>query len=393
MFDIGGGIAVSACTFLANSAAAWQNGGMKTIDFDELPDRPKKSALQKLQDDMERQLAPMRQIRELQEMIERASPSYHLKKLMAQYEPFHELQNLMRRSAIPKQIQDILDNTSAINHAQRLVDQLVPKQSYLAGLHPDAMRRASGLHGVTQAIKRQEEMMRPVIQHQEWLERLQRQSFGGLSAADFARHLDAANPAIRAMESARLSLDRVLGQFREIDLDQFEPDEGDEEEAQEVVNSIAQTAVYQATFQEAVDRIIAAIEKEKKPSVRLMLWLVFRKVMDWVIAAAIGTVFSYYQPLVLGEPPQAAKKAINETARAAVASPELLAEYRYVSAKLLIVHQNPRALSPEVARLAFGKPVKLLKKDKDFALVVWMDQESGAEVQGWVFARYLSKFR
>jgi hypothetical protein len=36
--------------------------------------------------------------------------------------------------------------------------------------------------------------------------------------------------------------------------------------------------------------------------------------------------------------------------------------------------------------------VKLVKKEKDFALVLWTDNESGTEVQGWVFARYIKKF-
>ena len=43
-------------------------------------------------------------------------------------------------------------------------------------------------------------------------------------------------------------------------------------------------------------------------------------------------------------------------------------------------------------RLSFGKAVKLMKKERDFALVAWTDKESGAEIQGWVFARYLGKF-
>jgi hypothetical protein len=59
--------------------------------------------------------------------------------------------------------------------------------------------------------------------------------------------------------------------------------------------------------------------------------------------------------------------------RGAIGSPELLMEYRYVSAKVLIVRQNPKARFPELARLAFGKPVKLLKKERDFALIIWSD--------------------
>ena len=98
-------------------------------------------------------------------------------------------------------------------------------------------------------------------------------------------------------------------------------------------------------------------------------------------------------PVVLGESPQAAKKEIQAIARVAVGSAEILAEYRYVSAKVLIVRQNPKARSPWAGRLPFGRAVKLLKKEKDFALVLWTDQDSGSVIQGWVFSRYLSKFK
>lgn len=114
--------------------------------------------------------------------------------------------------------------------------------------------------------------------------------------------------------------------------------------------------------------------------------------MDLLITGAIGAAMGHYAPVVLGESPQAAKKAVQENARAAVGSPQLLVEYRYVSAKVLIVRQNPRARSPEVGRLSFGKTVKLLEKEKDFSLVLWTDEESGAEIQGWVFSRYIGKF-
>ena len=48
---------------------------------------------------------------------------------------------------------------------------------------------------------------------------------------------------------------------------------------------------------------------------------------------------------------------------------------------------------PVLARLSFGKAVRLLEKEKDFSLVLWTDKESGAEIQGWVFSRYLGKFK
>ena len=51
-------------------------------------------------------------------------------------------------------------------------------------------------------------------------------------------------------------------------------------------------------------------------------------------------LMGHYSPAVLGEPPQAAKKAVKEIAREVAGAPFLLGDYRYVSAKVLVVRQN-----------------------------------------------------
>lgn len=345
------------------------------------PERPRKTALQKLQEDMERQLAPLRQIQEMQDLAKRYAPGYQIQDLMRQLEPQRQIMELLERTAIPKHIQEIIDGTSIAAQVHRMMEPYFPKNAFAS----------LGLGSMSQEIKQYEEHLKPVFQ-QAWLEKLQRQAFSGLSAVDFARQLEEANPAFQAMAEAKKSLDRLWPSFRDVDFSQFVADEADNEEAKQAAASISGSVADQASLQETVDRIVAAIQAQQKPTVQLMLWLFFRKVLDWLIAGAIGAAMGHYAPALLGESPQAAKKAVEGTARLAVSSPELLLEFRYVSAKVLAVRQNPRALSPEVSRLTFGKPVKLLKKDKDFALVLWTDKESGAEVQGWVFARYLNKF-
>ena len=254
------------------------------------------------------------------------------------------------------------------------------------------MRRAAGIDSVSDLAKHYARDLKSISEHQEMLEKLRPQAFGGLSAVDFARQLEEAYPAFRAMAEAKKSLDRLWPTLREIDFSQFEASELYDQETKHDAESITQVAAEQASLQEAVERIVLAIQAQQKPTVQLMLWLFFRKVMDWLIAGAIGAAMGHYAPAVLGESPQAAKRAVQENARTAVGSPQLLVEYRYVSAKVLIVRQNPRARSPEVGRLSFGKAVKLLKKEKDFALVLWTDKEGGAEIHGWVFSRHLGKF-
>lgn len=362
------------------------------ITLDEPQGKPKKTTLQQIKEQLERQMRPLRKIQEMQDLVKRYTPDYQLKELMRQFEPHRQIQEMLERSAVPKHIQDIIDGSSIAMQAKRMMEQYFPKDTFAGlGIDKDTIRRAAGLDSISSIVKQYEQHLKPISDHQEMLEKLRRQALGGLSAVNFAHQLEAI-PALRAVEEAKKSLDRLWPTFREIDFSQFEANEEDEQETKQAVESITQAAAEQESFQEAVECIVLAIQVQQKPTVQLMLWLFFRKVADWLIAGAIGAAMGQYATVVLGESPQAAKKAVQENARAAVGSPLLLVEYRYVSAKVLIVRQNPRARSPEVGRLAFGQAVKLLKKEKDFALVLWADKESGAEIQGWVFSRYLGKF-
>lgn len=366
------------------------------MDITDLPDdaRPpkprKKTALEKLREDMLRLLVPLRQIEEMQDLVRRYSGKYQMHELFKQFEPERQLREVLERTAIPKHVQEMLDGTSIATQAQRMLEQYLPKNPLAQ--HAEKVRWAGGQDSVSEATKAHEKYLAPVTAQLEWLEKLQSQALGTLSIQDIGRQFEQSNPAFAAMDAARKSLDTLWGSLREIDFSASGADEEAMKEAKAAAQSITLAASGEPTLKEAIDQIISAIQTQQKPAVQLMLFLFFRKVLDWLIGGAIGAVMGYYAPQVLGESPQAVSKAVKEIAREAVGVPELLIEYRYVSVKLLIVRQNPRALSPEVGRLTFGKAVKLVQKDKDFALVLWTDKESGAEIQGWVFSRYLGKF-
>lgn len=353
----------------------------------EPPGKPIKTALQQIQEQFQRHMSPLRQIQEMQDFY---SPDYQLKVLTRRYEPYRQTQKMLARSVVPKHIQDIINGSSIAAQAKRMMEQFFLKDTL--STHNDIIRRAAGFNSISNIAKQYEQPLKPFSRHQEMLEKLRRQASGGLLAVDFARQLEEARPAFRAIEEAKKSLDRLWPTFRDFDFSQFETGEEEEQETKQAAEAITQAVAEQMSFQEAIEHVVLAIQAQQKPTVQLMLWLFFRKAMDWLIAGAIGAAMGHYAPAVLGESPQAAKKVLQEKARTMVGSPELLTEYRYVSAKVLIVRQNPRARSPKVERLPFGKAVKLLKKEKNFALVLWTDKESGTEIQGWVFARYLGKF-
>jgi hypothetical protein len=118
-------------------------------------------------------------------------------------------------------------------------------------------------------------------------------------------------------------------------------------------------------------------------------------VLEILATAAVSAVVSHYLTPHLpqfGQNAAADKKLVKEVVRQAVGAPTLLADYRFVTATVLIVRLNPKAQSPEVARFKFGTVVKVLAKGKDFSLVQWTDPDGKSSIQGWVFSGYLKKF-
>lgn len=317
-----------------------------------------------------------------------------------------QIQKMLESSILPRNIQALLDASISTTETKRLMEQYVPNEyvsrlglqneffQRAAGLtsQNEAMLKAAGIDSISNIAKHYEQHLRPISMQEEMLKMLQRKAYADLSAVDFARQLQEANPIFQAIAAAKKSMEPLWLTLRDIDFSQLEVSEEEEQETKQATESITQVAIQQESLHALIETIVRTLLKQEKPTVQLMLWLHFSKLIELLISGAIAAAMAHYAPSVLGESPQAAKKEVQEKARAAVGSPQLLMEYRYVSAKVLIVRQNPRASSPEIGRLSFGKPVKLQKKEKDFALVLWTDEEGGAEIQGWVFSRYLGKF-
>jgi uncharacterized protein YgiM (DUF1202 family) len=68
-----------------------------------------------------------------------------------------------------------------------------------------------------------------------------------------------------------------------------------------------------------------------------------------------------------------------------------LSDFRYVSADILHVRQQPNRSSQIIAKLSCGQPVMLISKGKSWSLVEWTSEE--VTIRGWVSSRYLSRFK
>lgn len=57
-----------------------------------------------------------------------------------------------------------------------------------------------------------------------------------------------------------------------------------------------------------------------------------------------------------------------------------------------LVHESPAALGKKMGRLEFGTAVRVVKEEGAFTLVEWRG-ENDTLLAGWVFTRYLKKFK
>lgn len=339
-------------------------------------------------DDAQRHLAPRRHLEQIEKLMrdtslvrqiqeqERLSLSGHLKEILTQ-------------SVAPRHMQELFAHGSATSQAQRMLDQYLPK--YQLSRASDAIRAAADFNTLASSINAYEKIF-AATKRQEWFNTLQRHATGGVSLQEFARLHEQINPTLTAFEEAQRTLNALGTSFRDIDFDSVEFSEDEERETALATQEITREVGAEPSLQAAVEQIVAAIEAQKNPNVRAMLWLFFKKMLEWIISGIIGAIISQQMPQAPPANPPQAVKQLKVIARANVDSTSLLTEYRFVSAKSLVLRQNPKARSPALGTIGFCRVVKLLKKDKDFVLVLWKDAESGVEIQGWVFARYLEKF-
>jgi hypothetical protein len=355
--------------------------------------------MQKLNDplrkweEMQKLNDPLRKWEEMQKLNDPLRKWEEMQKLndpLRKWEEMQKLNDPLRKWEEMQKLNDPLRKweemqRSASTQVQRMLAQYLPENQ--VEVHQDALPAATGFNVLDPF-----NAVRPANEHHEWFNRLQRQVTGGLSLQDLARQLELANPALTALQEAQRSLGGLAGSFRNIDFSQFAFGEQEEHEAEQAAHAITQAPTTELTLPAAVAQIIAAIEAQRSPVVRLTLLFFFWKLVDYIMSGIIGAVISQHMPQAAPQSPPQAIKSMKASVRASVESPSLLTEYRIVTAKALRVRQNPKSRSPQLGLLGFGKVVKLLRKDKDFALVLWRDTESGTEIQGWVFARYLEKF-
>lgn len=340
-------------------------------------------------EELQRQIAPMRQLQEIERQL---VPYRQWEEIQRQLAPYRHWEEIQRQLAPARQWEEM--KKLADLHAQRMMFRSLPELQL--GLRQDSLHEVLKASEIARAATSLNPLVDRINQQGDWLERLQRQATGGLLVHELAANLERANPTLTSLAEVRRLLDGVRASFEGRDHSSLEFGDESVQQAEDAAEQIVETATAEQTLNATFVQIAVQIQAQPDESVQLVLWAYFKKIVEFIVNAVIQVVITYVlTQQMLAAPTQSSPqtaKAVKVAARAAVGSADLLSEHRFVSAKSVKVRLNPNARSPKLAELRFGTAVKLLKRDRDFALVVWSDTESGAEIQGWVFARYLQKF-
>lgn len=380
---------------------------MSSLSMPDFPDDPQRSALEKLRAEMAGQLTPMRLA---QESLDRYSSEAILRQYGISASAFREYERI-------EQAKKSMELLNPIKQARDLMERFGPSSLYGAlGIdHEQLMRQAIGLDHPDQ-LKMSALSPMSSFQDHPWMHLLQRDDPGMRATIEAANKLNSMGQyahdylvqatlsdsflGLQDNLSAYLqplgarSLQHLLDSLPEaVDFSAIT----DEEAREEVGAALGEigTAASEAPNQQALlAAILEAVRRPVTPSWKQMMLLF---ILLPVIASIVGNILSTlgidYIKARLSESEQEAKRNVSSRAIAAVGDRALLSDYRFVSTRVLRVRLNAKALSKPIGELRFGQVVRILRKENDFSLVEWSSEEGSVSVQGWVFSRYLEKFR
>lgn len=163
---------------------------------------------------------------------------------------------------------------------------------------------------------------------------------------------------------------------------------------QEIVAAAQSESGGSPNLEQLFDRVVLAIRATREPALQKWLWLALLPlifmVLNWRVAPEFD--FNVKKELEAASSKQEATKAVKEAGLAVISEADIRREFRFVSTQVLWVRAKPGAKARVVGQLTFGNLVRMVEKDKDFALVAWRSEDGKAELQGWVFSRYLKRF-
>ena len=166
-------------------------------------------------------------------------------------------------------------------------------------------------------------------------------------------------------------------------------------EIQELSDKVFQKSSLEGTgsLEESINNLVNEIRNQKDPLTQKILVYFVYPLIIIVIASFINPVVDHHVKSYLNADKRALAKELKANVNATVDNKGVLNSLRYVSDDVLNVRTSAAVKSETIGYLRFSSTVLVIEKRKNWTLIEWHDPETDAQIIGWVFSRYLAKFR
>ncbi|HAS6439187.1 TPA: SH3 domain-containing protein [Vibrio parahaemolyticus] len=142
-----------------------------------------------------------------------------------------------------------------------------------------------------------------------------------------------------------------------------------------------------------LNNILLEIKALKEPKLQQLIVSYIFPLILFMLSVILAPIADYHIKAYLQSDKRLRNKSVNEQVVSSVPDREVLNALRYVSADTLNVRAKPSIKSEILGYFHHGYVVTIIRKEKNWSLVEWIDQESELLVTGWVNTRYLKRFR
>jgi hypothetical protein len=166
-------------------------------------------------------------------------------------------------------------------------------------------------------------------------------------------------------------------------------------ELQSISNDIINnsTASISQSIEEAVNKLIIEIQKQKEPKLqKILMWFMYPLIIG-IILAFINPVAEQIVRSNFSQSKKEMAKELRLNVQSSVQRPEILKVMKYVSADSLNVRAGASIKSDLIGELYFSSVVLIIEKRKNWLLIEWNNSDANIAVKGWVFSRYLKSFK
>ncbi|GEM_PF-6133316 len=147
-----------------------------------------------------------------------------------------------------------------------------------------------------------------------------------------------------------------------------------------------------------VENLVGSVLVANDPQVKNVFWERVYPLILLLVSLALAPVADHYIKLGLATLANQPRKTDIKQVKNAVLNSglprEMLREHRYVDCKTkIVVRLTPRKNAQRIGEIPKAAVVQIIQANENWSLVRWASEEESSLVQGWVFSRYLKKFK